>query len=366
MSGDARPIPGIVDLETIVRTSLIESTLITTGQKIMADTKAKEELEFNFKHTVPKRIPVALIRENTEALRVSVDKTKPEYQELVDSVRKRGVMNAILVREIKDPATGGTLYGLIDGLHRYNAAMDAGLDEINASVGSLDDGDMLEAQILANVHKIETKAAQYSKALIKILGANPLLTIEELAGRLSRSPKWLRERLGLVKLNKDIQEKVDDNTLGLTNAYALAKLSPAKQAELLNSALAKSPAEFVAQAENVRKEEAKAKREGRPAVATFQPSERLQKLGLIKAERAILDTNPAESSIVKAAKANGVTTIEQMAAYFANWVLHLDPVSIAADKAAYDAEKAQQKADADRKKQIRERAKELAEQEVTA
>lgn len=330
----------------------------------MAESKADEKIEFTFKNTIPMRIPVALIRENSEALRVSVDKTKPEYQELVDSVRKRGVMNAVLVREIKDPATGGKLYGLIDGLHRYNAAMDAGLDEINASVGSLDDGDLLEAQILANVHKIETKAAQYSKALIKILGMNPLLTIEELAGRLSRSPKWLRERLGLVKLKPEIQEKVDDNTLGLTNAYALAKLSPAKQEELLQQALSKSPAEFVAQAENVRKEEAKAKREGRPAVAQFQPSERLQKLGLIKAERSILETNPAESAIVKAAKAAGVTTVEDAVAYAIKWTLHLDPVSIAADKNEYESQKAADKAEKERKEAIKKKAKELAEQQL--
>lgn len=319
--------------------------------------------EFDFKKTRPERIPLDKIRENTEALRVAVDKKDPKYIELVDSVRRVGVMTAILVREIEAP-DGSKLYGLIDGLHRFNAALDAGLNDIPATIGDLDEGNLLEAQILANVHKIETKAAQYSKALIKILGANPLLTIEELAGRLSRSPQWLRERLGLLKLTKEIQAQVDDGTLGLTNAYALAKLSEAKQAELVNQAISKSPAEFVAIAENVRKEEAKAKREGRPAVATFQPNERLQKLGHIKAERAVLESNPAESPLVKAAKAAGVTTVEDAIAYAIKWTLHLDPVSIQRDKAEYEAQKAADAAEAQRKKDIKARAQALANQEL--
>lgn len=322
--------------------------------------------EFNFKNATQDKIPVALIRENAEALRVAVDKQNPDYLELVDSVRKRGIMNPILVREIKDPVSGGKLYGLIDGLHRFNAAMDAGLDVIPAQIGSLEEGDLLEAQMLANVHRIETKAAQYSKALVKVLGSNPTLTIAELAGRLSKSPKWLQDRLGLVKLTDKIQKLVDDNKLVLTNAYALSKLPPEKQEELLQQAIAKSPAEFVGQADNIRREIAKAKREGRPAVAQFEPTERQQKLGLIKSERLIANDNPAESSIVKAAKANGVTTVEQAVAYTLNWVLHLDPVSIQKDKAEYDAQKAADKAEKERKKAVAEEAKKIAAEKLAA
>lgn len=325
-----------------------------------------EHSDFNFKNATQAKIPLALIRENAEALRVAVNKQNPDYLELVDSVRKRGVMNAILVREIKDPVTGGKLYGLIDGLHRFNAAMDAGLDEIPASIGSLEEGDLLEAQMLANVHKIETKAAEYSKALVKVLGSNPTLTVTELSGRLSKSPKWLQDRLGLVKLTDKIQKLVDNNQLVLTNAYALSKLPPEKQEELLQQALAKSPAEFVGQADNVRRELAKAKREGRPAVAQFQPTERQQKLSLIKAERQIANENPAESAIVKAMKANGVTTPEQAVAYTLNWVLHLDPVSIAKDKAEYDAEKANAAAEKERKSAVKKEAERIANERLAA
>ena len=40
---------------------------------------------------------------------------------------------------------------------------------------------MLEAQILANIHKIETKPMEYSAQLKRILSRNPLMTEAELA-----------------------------------------------------------------------------------------------------------------------------------------------------------------------------------------
>lgn len=295
--------------------------------------------DFNFREATLGKIPLSKIRENVEALRQNVDKESPQYLELVDSIRKRGILNPILVREIKDPATGDTLYGLIDGLHRFNGAMDAGLTEIPAQIGSMDEGNLLEAQILANVHRIETKPVQYTKALLKILGANPLLTISELAGRLSRSPKWLQDRLGLVKLRESIQKLVDEGTLNLTNAYSLSRLPEDEQDKLLQAAISKSPAEFVPQSTQVQQEIAKAKREGRKAeTATFQPTARLQRLASIKDEQALAVTNPAQSAVVAGAKANGVTSVEDAVAYALSWTLHLDPVSVAADKAKWEAD----------------------------
>lgn len=99
--------------------------------------------------TVLKLIPLRQIRENPVALR-AVNRTSDGYVELVDSIKRNGVYNGILVREVKDPDSGEVLYGLIDGLHRFSAAQDAGLTEIPAQVRSMADAEVLEAQVIAN------------------------------------------------------------------------------------------------------------------------------------------------------------------------------------------------------------------------
>lgn len=103
-------------------------------------------------------IPLSKIRENPVALR-SVNRTSPDYLGLVDSIKQVGVMSSISVRELKDPATGDVLYGLIDGLHRFSAAQDAGLSEIPAQIKTFNEAAILEAQIIANAHKINRSLA---------------------------------------------------------------------------------------------------------------------------------------------------------------------------------------------------------------
>jgi ParB family chromosome partitioning protein len=322
----------------------------------MTTATATPDSGFNFKNTKLAKIPLNKIRENAEALRVTVNKEDPNYLMNLDSVRKRGIMNPILVREIEDPVSKQTLYGLIDGLHRLNWAMDAGLTEIPANIGSLAEADLLEAQIIANVARIETKPVQYTKALIKILGSNPLLTEAELASRLSRDTQWIKDRLGLMKLNDDIKPLVDDGTLGLVNAYALSKLPEDKQRELVNQALSQPATQFCPMAEGIRKEIAKAKREGRAAEAdVFRPQPRLQKLASIKDQQAFAATSPANSEVIKAARAAGCTTMEQGVAFALSWILHLDPASVAADRVQWEADR-----EADKAEKARKEAEKLA------
>src|SRR5688572_23183671 len=108
-------------------------------------------------------IPLGMIRENPDALR-AVDKESENFLGLVDSIKQKGVLNAISVREVVAPS-GAKEYALIDGLHRFHAAIAAALTEIPAQVFSLDQAEVYEAQIEANVHKVETKHMDYCKAV---------------------------------------------------------------------------------------------------------------------------------------------------------------------------------------------------------
>lgn len=324
---------------------------------------------YNFKNARLERIPLNKIKENAEALRTQVDKESEKYKGLVDSISQHGVMNAISVREIRDPGTQEVLYGLIDGLHRFNGAMDAGLTDIPASIIDMDQANLIEAQIIANAHTIETTPVQYTKAILAVLANNPLLTVAEMAARLSRTKKWLEDRLHLVDLNEKIQPLVDAGTLNLLNAYALSKLSPEKQDEMLPQALSQPAAQFAPSAANVQAAEAKAKREGRKMeAAVFKPVERLQRLPIVRDQKDFIEKNPEQSSLLQQMKANGVTTIEQAAAYTLSWVMHIDPVTQAVDKAKWDAEQldqANKKKAAAEKRQREKDAKAAAVAEAT-
>jgi len=272
-------------------------------------------------------IPLDKIIEPDEKLR-QVDKEDERYEGLVDSVKAKGILNPINVREIKDPESGETIYGLVDGLHRFEASKDAGKDTIPAQVISVEDGEMIETQILANVHKIETKPVEYSKALLKLLQDNPLLARSELAAKLCKTSAWISERLGLLKLVEAIGKLVDDDKIGLSNAYAMARLPQEEQTEFVDRAIAMPPQQFAATVNARVKELREAKRQGRDA----KPAE-FQAIAILRTRKELTEEMEKPEIGKLLCSTNKPKNIEQAFALAVKWALNLDPNSIEIQKA---------------------------------
>jgi ParB family chromosome partitioning protein len=302
-------------------------------------------------------IPLDKIIEPDEKLR-AVDKETEEYEGLVDSIKAKGVLNPINVRELKDPESGEEIYGLVDGLQRYTASKDAGKESIPAQVISCDEGELIETQILANVHKIETKPVEYSKALLKLLQNNPLLTRSELAAKLCKTTAWISERLGLLKLVDQVGKLVDDDKIGLSNAYALARLPQEEQADYVDRAIAMPPPQFGATVNARVKEIRQAKREGRDAApAEFQP------IAILRSRKELMEEMEAGEQGGLLVSNNKPSTPDEAFALAVKWALNLDPASIEIQKAKDEERKAELKRRKEENalERKRRRAKEAAE-----
>lgn len=296
--------------------------------------------------------PISEIRENPVALR-TVDKTSEKFIGLVESIREKGFFGAITVRKQIDAETSQQYYELIDGLHRYSAAKEAGITHINVNVVDFDKDQVLETQIMANIHKIESKPVEYSRQLKRILTRNPYMTEAELAKKLALSPQWVKDRLGLNKItDPKIADMIDSGKIALTNAYALAKLPADEMAEFLDSAITKNPSEFVPEINKRVKELNEAKRQGKDAAPPeFQPVMHMQKLGTIKEE---LNDGKICKELCK-----GLKTPDEGFKMALNWILHIDPRSLKVQQAEYDER--QRLKEENRKKREAEKAKKAAE-----
>lgn len=298
-----------------------------------------------------RNIAVSQIRENPVALR-GVDKEAEAYVHLRDAIRAKGVLNPISVREKQD-ADGTIYFEICDGLHRFSVAQDLGLSTLPAQVVNLDDAETLEAQVVANLCRVETKPIEYTKQLQRMFAMNPTLTVAEVADRVNQSPSFVTQRLGLLKLDETIQRYVDDGKINVTNAYNLSKLPREEQLNLLDAAMTQAPGEFAPTVQKRVKELKDAARQGKPASeATFAPIAHLRKLAEIKAEQANGKAGPAVVAAI------GATTAAEGFAAGLAWVLSLDPSSVAAQQAAHDAR--QQKLADEKKRREVERAEKKA------
>ena len=309
-------------------------------------------------------IKITDIRENPVALR-AVDRESEAFVGLRDSIALVGIMNPINVRERTEVIEGNkiTYYELCDGLHRYTAAVDVGITELNVQILTLDDADVLEAQVMANVHKIDTKPVQYTQQMNRIFAGNPAMTISDMAAKLAKSPSWVSQRLGLLKLEKGIAELVDDGKITISNAVVLAKLPHEEQVNFVDTAITLGSEEFAPQVQARAKELRDAARQGRvPGQVTFEPTARFQKMAVLKDELAAAAVGPAMCAQNKA------KTADQGFALGVRWAVSMDPASVEVQRASAQA-KAQELAEAKAKRaadRADKKAKEAAEAQAKA
>ena len=284
-------------------------------------------------------LPITEIRENPVALR-SVNRKSEKYLQIVDSIRTRGFIGAVSVRVKTDEETKEKYYELIDGLHRYTGAKDAGLDKINVNVLSIDDAEALELQVIMNSVKVETKPTEYAKHLQQLLGMNPMMTITELATKLSHSTQWISDRLQLTRIdNPDIQKLINSGKIKLGNAVALAKLPIEEHPNYLQRAITDGPKEFLPAIKTRLKELRDAKRAGKEAEpAKFVPQPHLRQLREIRNELGLGDKDKVGKVADVLIRTTGAKTAIDGFRLGVAWVVNFDPESQKAQTAKHEAD----------------------------
>ncbi len=311
-----------------------------------------------------RNIPLDLIVESPVAMRQAEIKSK-DWPTFVDTIRRDGVLIPILVRELRDPENDRTIYGIIDGTQRFAAAKLAGHADIPAHIRQMNEAEVMEAQVIANVAKIETKHVQYAKQLVKIFNQNPLMTVNDMATRLSRTPEWVYKRLSLVSLPDNVTTLVDDGKIKLSNAVALVGLAKIAKEELVNfldRAQTTSPSEFQAQINERVKQIREARKAGKDPdkVNEFEPIPMPRKNSELKDEF----TNPKNATAVIEAMA-AKSALDGWKAALA-WVNKMDPLSQQEGREKFENQKRLQAEAAERRKAEREEKKAQAAAENTA
>ena len=124
---------------------------------------------------------------------------RSNIEELAASVREKGVLEPILVRNIAP-----NRYQIISGERRYRAAMLADLDEIPAIELDVDDKEMLEIALIENIQRKDLTAFEEAEAL-QSLSKSSHYTHEDLARRLGKSRTSITESLSLADMPEEVK-----------------------------------------------------------------------------------------------------------------------------------------------------------------
>ena len=142
-------------------------------------------------------------------------------QELAESIREVGVLQAIAVR----PHTAGG-YEIIYGERRYRASLLAGAKTIKATIyNNITDDEAEDMSLSENLQREQVRPTEEAKAFKRLLEKGRY-DMYSLISRFGRSEKYIYTRLKLNELYQPIGELLDNETITISVAEEISTYEP--------------------------------------------------------------------------------------------------------------------------------------------
>jgi len=145
-------------------------------------------------------------------------------QELADSVRQKGVIQPLIVRDT------GEGYELVAGERRLRAALIADLEKVPVLIKDVAPGEALELALIENIQRQDLNPLEEADAYARLLTEFGL-TQEALADRVGKKRATIANYLRLRNLPEPVKQDLLDCTL--TMGHARAVLSLEKRSEII-------------------------------------------------------------------------------------------------------------------------------------
>jgi ParB/RepB/Spo0J family partition protein len=174
------------------------------------------------------------------------DFSGPAFDDLVASVKEKGVLVPIIVRPKKK---GAKLYEVIAGNRRFKAAQTVGLQEIPARIEELNDDEASEVQIIENLQREDVHPIEEGESYRRLVEQSHY-EVASIAAKVGKSESYVRQRLFLTNLNKKAAEQYRKGKFTDGHAVLIAKLSQGDQDKVLNHFGAEWPAWSVSEVKN--------------------------------------------------------------------------------------------------------------------
>jgi ParB family chromosome partitioning protein len=187
--------------------------------KMRHDTHFVEELTARHETPVGKMVPLSAIEPDPGQPR----STMGDLDELVASIREKGVLEPILVRPRpgEDDGPSGVLYRIISGERRYRAAQEAGLYEVPAIEMDVSDEEALEIALIENLQRKDLTPFEEAEGY-RMLAEHHSYTHEEIAEAVGKSRTVVTESLSLLQMPPRVRDTVQ--ALGISSKSLLLEV----------------------------------------------------------------------------------------------------------------------------------------------
>ncbi len=147
-------------------------------------------------------------------------------QELADSIREHGVLQPVIVTQVRSDY-GPVTYQLIAGERRLQAARMAGVSRMPVVIREAADSALLELALVENLQREDLNPLEEAAAFRR-LADEFSLTQEQISKRVARSRTSVANTLRLLSLDEDIRASLASGQISEGHARALLGIDDAR------------------------------------------------------------------------------------------------------------------------------------------
>ncbi len=149
-----------------------------------------------------------------------VDFNDEAQQELVASVKEKGIIQPVIVRPLQNG------YELIAGERRLRAARLLGMEKIPAIIKEMTDGEVLEVSLIENIQREDLNPLEEAKGYKRLVD-DFHQTQEQVAEKVGKDRTTVANSLRLLNLPVDIQFKLASGKISTGHAKVILSLDNA-------------------------------------------------------------------------------------------------------------------------------------------
>lgn len=197
----------------------------TVNQTPVKENKIEETIDSS--NQTPNEVDINLIEPNPDQPRTNFN--KEELSELSASIKRDGLIQPILVREISDGK-----YQIIAGERRWQASKLAGLEVVPIRIKEVDDDKALELALIENLQRSDLNPIEEAYGYKRLMERRRM-TQADVAQAMSKGRSTIANALRLLELPEEAQQLLFEDKISAGHARAILSVNSREGRESLTN-----------------------------------------------------------------------------------------------------------------------------------
>src|SRR5919197_6548121 len=177
------------------------------------------------------QIETKMIHPSQFAIRDKFQKTIPDDDALVNSIREHGLLQPILIRPI---AHG---FEIVAGHRRFQACRTLRWRSVPCRIREMSDKQAYELQLTENIQRKPMDPIEEAEAFRRYVIDFGWGGVSELARKIGKSEEYVSHHMQLLKLPDEIKDKIVNNSLKVSQAIEIVQIPHDKQQNLASEVI---------------------------------------------------------------------------------------------------------------------------------